>query len=355
LREICEFRISESLASRLSQPNVGRLLASGNVRQIKVEVGDPLFHEIRLLDSKLRESEGRRVFTFSLITRVYTPTEIESAELLQMFITTVFEPAGEECGTQYDETSACGFCGAGARQVSDLFLDHRKLPRKREIASTIVGEVVVSERLAKILKQEQVRGVDFGPVRHRGQYSDDPVDLQITASGRRLLDAARRAGISSQSQEYYLWLNRAENRKLWEDAHDEFILSQKRKEVKSRRIWPKWYQLKITSNRLPIASCTRTGVDVSGIDSEEAQRCPRGHNIGYRILSEVYVQRDAWDGADIMLTREMTGPRRGLLRPRATILVTPRLRRILLANRIKGVAFEIAHFVSYSDSPSSTR
>src|SRR5208282_2094246 len=162
LREICEFRISESLASRLSQPNVGRLLASGNVRQIKVEVGDPLFHEIRLLDSKLRESEGRRVFTFSLITRVYTPTEIESAELLQMFITTVFEPAGEECGTQYDETSACGFCGAGARQVSDLFLDHRKLPRKREIASTIVGEVVVSERLAKILKQGRSAGLILG-------------------------------------------------------------------------------------------------------------------------------------------------------------------------------------------------
>jgi hypothetical protein len=285
LREICEFRINERFASWLSQPNVGKLLASGHVRQVKVAVGDPLFEEIRLLDSKLRESEGRGLFTFSLITRSYSLKEIESADLLRMFITTVFEPAGEDCGTQYDETSACKFCGSGARQVSDLYLDHRKLPKTREIASTIAGEVVVSERLARILKEAQIRGIDFGPVLHRGQYSDDPIDLRTTPSGRRLMEAAQREGVSHHSEEYYLWLNRAENRRVWDAAHDEYIVRQKEKEAKSRKIWPKWFQLIMTSNPLPIASSTRTGADVFDVDSEGAHRCPRGDNIGHAILS----------------------------------------------------------------------
>jgi hypothetical protein len=345
LREIYEFRIKERFASQLSQPNAGKLLTSGQVRQIRVEATDPLFNEIKLLDSKLRQSEGRRVFTFSQITRLYTPGEFESAELLHMFVTTIFEPAGEECGTQYDETSACSYRGASARQVSDLFLDHRRLPTERDIASSIAGEVIISEHLAEILGEAQIRGVEFRPVRHRAFYSDDAIDLRATPSGRRLMETAQREGASKRSGEFGLWLNRAENRRLWDAARTEYVIQQKRKEAKAPSTQPKWYQLDITSNRLPISSRTRTGADVFNVDSEGAQRCPRGDNIGYAFQSEVYIQRAAWDGADVMLSREVIGTRRGLLRPRPAILVSPRLRRVLGEHGIKGVEFEIAHFV----------
>jgi hypothetical protein len=47
---------------------------------------------------------------------------LSSAQLFQLKINKVFEPAGEECGTEYNEGTACPFCGTGADQVSPLFL-----------------------------------------------------------------------------------------------------------------------------------------------------------------------------------------------------------------------------------------
>ncbi len=315
-----------------------------HVRQVKLLATDPLFEEIGLLNTRLRASEGRSLFTYWQIHRSYTAKELESADLLQMFITTAFEPAGEECGTKYNDARACGICGAGAEQTSDLFLDLRKVPRK-EIARTIADEWIVSQRLAEIFTAAKIRGIELHLVRHHGAYGDDPIDLRTTPSGRKLIERAEQQSVSLESHNFYTWSFRPENRELWENAQNEYVAQRQAEERRTEKTWPKWYQVRVVSNRLPVMPPTRTGVSPFDSDPEGKYRCPRGDNIGHRFLSEVFVQRAARDEADVMLTKQVTGPRRGLLRPQPAILVTPQLRQVLQKHRIKGVAFEVAHFV----------
>jgi hypothetical protein len=139
---------------------VGRLLGE-HVRQVTISADDPLVAEIGKVNSDLYASIRRRLFTSWQVTRKYTSTEIELAELFRMFIGATFETAGEECGTQYDESCACAVCGAGAQQISDLFLDLRKLPRGKDIARTIADEWIVTRRLAEILMAAEIRGLEF--------------------------------------------------------------------------------------------------------------------------------------------------------------------------------------------------
>lgn len=344
LREVFEFRIHERFASLLSRPNAGKLLGR-HIRQVVISAKDPLFAEIGMVDSQLYASERRHLFSFWHVQRRYTSTEIESAELFRMMIRATFEPAGEECGTQYDESRACDICGSGAAQASDLFLDLRKVPNRKDIVRTIADEWIVSGRLAEILGGSGIRGVELRPVRHCGEYGGEPVDLRSSRSGRQLLARARLEGVSLQARDSHLWICRPENRALWEAARSKYVADRQAQERVSRKSWPEWRQLVVASRRLPIVPPTRTGDNPFDNEPEGRHRCPRGDNIGHTYLSEVYVQRNAWDGADIMLTRETTGPRRGLLRPSPEILVTPRLRKLLIDNKIKGADFEISHFV----------
>jgi hypothetical protein len=41
------------------------------------------------------------------LTRAYEKQEVDEAQLFRPIISSVFEPAGEQCGTVYDESSAC--------------------------------------------------------------------------------------------------------------------------------------------------------------------------------------------------------------------------------------------------------
>ncbi len=45
------------------------------------------------------------------IHRSYTTKELQEAELFQLKITAIFEPVGEECGTQFVADSGCPDCG----------------------------------------------------------------------------------------------------------------------------------------------------------------------------------------------------------------------------------------------------
>ncbi len=292
MREVCEFRINESFVSLLPDPQIGKYLGS-NIRQIKVGTDDPLFAKIGELHYRLRATKGRGLFTYWNIARSYTTAELKSAEIFRLFVTTAFEPTGEECGTRYDEESACEVCGADARQASALFLNVNEIPRLKEIARTIADEWVVSRKLAEKLKESGVTGVEFTPVRD-GCSTDNGYD---------------------------------------DSRHDRATTS------------PAWYQLVVTSSRLPVAPLTRTGIDPFNVDSQGEYRCPRGDNIGLRFVSELYVQRAAWDGSDMTLTREVTGARVGLIRPAHAILVSARMRNLLLEEKVKGVRLEIAHFV----------
>jgi hypothetical protein len=292
VREVCEFRIKERLVPLLPDQKIGKCLGT-IVRQIKVETDDPLFAKIGELEHRLLATKGYGLFTYWNIARSYTAAELKSAEIFRVFITTAFEPTGEECGTRYDEESACEVCGADAKQVSALFLRASKIPRLKEIARTIADEWVISRKLAETFKHGGVTGFELGPVR----------DGSRTGNGH---DDSRYARATTSSH---------------------------------------WHQLVVTSGRLSVAPATRTGIDPFNSDSKGEYRCPRGDNLGLRFISELYVQRATWDGSDIMVTREVTGPRVGLIRPTHAILISARMRNLLLDQKVKGVSFEIAHFV----------
>jgi hypothetical protein len=77
----------------------------------------------------------------------------------------MFEPAGEECGTQYDYANACPNCGAGRRLSSPLILDMRRAPRNADLAFTIArDEYVLARRLADMLWSERVTGPSIRPI-----------------------------------------------------------------------------------------------------------------------------------------------------------------------------------------------
>ena len=89
--------------------------------------------------------------------------------LLHLKIKTIFEPTGEECGTLYDETAACTICGANRKQVSPLILEKGTMPKK-DIAKTIGGEVVVSEKFVNAVKRRNLKGLQFGAVNVEKYY-----------------------------------------------------------------------------------------------------------------------------------------------------------------------------------------
>jgi hypothetical protein len=164
--ETCEFRVIEEFAERVFRPHEGRVLG-GWIRQVEISTKDPRFAEVGRLQEELTRTIGRSFYHGWHIRRRYTSQELAAAELLQLCFTTGFEPTGEECGTQYDESVACPYCGSGGQQTSDLHLDVGRLSRKRELTRTIADEVIVSQRLAQVLLQNGVGADLLGPVRTR--------------------------------------------------------------------------------------------------------------------------------------------------------------------------------------------
>jgi hypothetical protein len=224
--------------------------------------------------------EGRAFFTAWIPRRRYSRQELAKAELLKISAKKVFEPAGEECGTVYDDTQVCPSCGAGAPQVSALLLDGRRIPRGVDFASTIAGEVIVSGRVANLFTSANFRGAEFLPVR-----------------------------LANEDQ----------------------------------RPSEEWCQVKGVGARAALHSSTRVGNDP--FDHSEGGRCPRCDLAGLNVLSEVSIRRESYDGSDLVETKELIGVRRGLLRPRPVMLLSPRGWRAIDGARLKGLAVEVAHLL----------
>jgi len=73
--------------------------------------------------------------------------------------------------------------------------------------------------------------------------------------------------------------------------------------------------------------------------------CPQGHSVGTRFLSEIFLQREQWDGSDIAITENLFGQGRNLLRPTPLIVISQRLYRLLDENNVKGFSCEIVRLV----------
>lgn len=136
---------------------------SKSIKVVRLTKEDPRFYQIPIIGNQIRERYNKSFFFGWGIIRKYSKKELEATTLLHLKIKTVFEPAGEECGTIYDETAVCEVCGANRKQLSPLNLKQGSVPKK-DIARTIAGEVVVSEKFAAACKQRGLKGLALEPI-----------------------------------------------------------------------------------------------------------------------------------------------------------------------------------------------
>jgi ribosomal protein S14 len=292
MKEMHEFRIFKDYYHLLPANNAK---FNGMVYVLKISKDDPFFREIGIMDQELRNRHGKALFGFWDVSRSYTKKELANARLFHFNIKIAFEPTGEECGTVYDETTACELCGANRSQVGPLKLKKGSIPKK-DIARTIAGEVVVSEKFAVVCEQRKLKGIMLEPV-------------------------------------------------LFEKGTS------------------KYYQLFASSPKLELTEKTIAGqnpFDLSGEDSEATEftvsggykvkfdrmilKCPRGHLIGSKLISEAYVLNNPSIGSyDFFESKQKFGVKHGLLRPEPLYLCSQSFRKMVEEERLSGFDFEIAN------------
>ena len=106
-----------------------------------------------------------------------------------------------------------------------------------------------------------------------------------------------------------------------------------------------WYQPVMTEPLLQIVPPTRAGLDPFDDDPEGRYRCPRGHVLGLSRLSELWISVGRSEVPDIAYTRQYFGIRRGVLRPRQSLIISQRLWQMICENKMKGFRAEVAHTV----------
>jgi hypothetical protein len=280
MRETIEFRIDEERARRFLEPGLGVPL-NDTLRQVVLPLADAQVQRIGEIQREHR-ARGEFFFIYSEIHRAYSKRELQAAEVLELIPRARFEPSGSLCGTVYDDSVACGHCGAGGLQVSELLLDTRRIPKGKDIAQTIAGELIISSRLVNALGGHGIQGADYRPVMHRGRQGPEPSE---------------------------------------------------------------WYQLIVTSKAVGVSPKTRVGINLFDLDETGTYRCPQGHMAGLNQLSELYVFGKSVGPGDWFITNKLFGVRRGELRPEARVLISQKLRQVLVDLKAKGFALEVAHLV----------
>ena len=302
MKEIVEFRIIMRYAHLLFRDDEGTNLGD-SVKVVRIDKNDPRFNAIGELQKKARENNAL-FFTCFDYKRSYTETEINNAEWFLMFRTRHFEPTGEECGTIYDESSACPICGSGAKQLSPLKLKRSSIP-KADMAESIAwgDETIVSERFVNMVKDNNLKGMDFEPV--------------ISSANR------------GQKLNYY-------------QVRPQCYLDFSKKTVFGQTPFN-------LSGEFP--GCTLEGVQPDGtlvkkVIPPEIYKCPNGDNMGLRILSEVYIKTSPiLDDLDFFASKQTVGGRGGVIRQHHLFFCSNRMMRLIKENNLKGFKFEVAHIV----------
>jgi len=346
MQTIFEFRVPEMYANALFHQTEGIRLGD-TVRKISLYGDDPRLPQVGELDKLIRAQASeppRYFFSGWSVQRRYTQQELLAAEILQLYPTYIIDTSGELCGTKYDESVACPQCGGGARQISGLRLDLRKLPKIKDIARTTAGEVIVSQRLAELLVDSDAKGVELGLVQHNAIYEDDPFDLNNAFIGRDILKAAANAGCPHPTGRFWIWLNRIENRDVYKRAIQEYVDSKSGSKSPTQRLVPAWHQLIFTS-AVDVVPPTSAGIDPFDADNNGETYCLRGDTIGLNQLTELSVSRAMFleCDLDVVYTKQRFGVRRGLLRPESAIVISPRMWRLLEQSKMKGLRYEVAY------------
>jgi hypothetical protein len=162
MKETLELRVNLDYAHMLFKSEEGKYLGT-SIKIIELSKKDPRYNQIPLIAKQVQDKYNRSFFFGWKIKRKYSNEEYNSANLFHLKIKTTFEPAGEECGTLYDETETCKICGVNRKQINRLHLKYSSIPKK-DIARTISGEVIVSEKFVNSYKERGLKGAKFEPV-----------------------------------------------------------------------------------------------------------------------------------------------------------------------------------------------
>ena len=296
MRETIEFRLPEDEAQLNGLDRFGKCLL-GSIRLITVPNGSTTAERIISLQRSYRLRSQVLIFGWS-IERHYSDAELSAAPAVLLRPERVFEPAGEECTTTYDERDSCReitepalefplpgrglhrmaatTCGAGAVQTSPLRLNLNRIPRGKDFASTIAGELVCSRALRDALVDAGTDEALFAPVAHVGRRLKQRVDV---------------------------------------------------------------YQLLVAAGTVQVDSRTLAGHDPS--DRNAGGRCPRGHIIGLNRVSELWAVRETLPRSGLAATVQMVGGRAGLLRPERMIVLSQGVWAAIKGRGLRGLRVEI--------------
>lgn len=294
MKETLELRINYDYAHLLFGADEGKDLGqlSKSIKVVELSKDDPRYSQIPIISKQVKEKYDKVFFFGWQIKRKYSAKELDTATLFQMKIKATFEPAGEECGTLYDETAACEICGANRKQISPLTLKKGSIPKK-DIARTIAGEVVVSERFAAVYKQRGLKGILLEPVLF-GKVGSNY--YQLIATNELDLSPKTIAGV------------------------DPFDFSEG---SDGREFTVSGHHVKL---------------------EKEIYKCPNGHTIGLNLLSEAYVSSSpSINEYDFFSSKQKIGVKRGLLRPEPLYLCSQAFREMVEEERLSGFEFEIAN------------
>jgi hypothetical protein len=261
---------------------VGRTIVQGTeCVEIRVPSNSPEFHEIRTFIDAKRKLRLPRFSDFTIGWYLRKYTKAELQNAEVLRLTITSH--FEPSGEECGTIyeTLCNHCNWG-RQVSDLILDLRRVPQHKDISETIAWvEWVVSSKFAQTFAENKLTGAELRPI---FEFKNP----------------------TKQSRE--------------------------------------WHQLRVTGNVGELAEATKLGRDPFS-PSQVSWRCPLGHSIVTEFLSEIYLHRNAWDGSDIAVTSARFGQGRNLLRPTPLIIISQRMYRVLQEAGLKGLSYELAHFV----------
>ncbi|MBR1667618.1 MAG: hypothetical protein IJ693_04975 [Bacteroidaceae bacterium] len=291
MKEFLELRIDYKYAHLLFKEdegvNLGDDIFGPSVKVVKIDTGSPIFEKVGQVNKSVREKYNNLFFAGWKYIRKYTTKELTDARLFQMDVRKYFEPTGEECGTEYDEHCACEICGSGRKQVSPLRLKKGRFLNKRDVATTIGNEIVVSKRFVEVMKENCVKGMTFGPVYWGKNLAEDCYQLMTKGEVLEISEQTK-FGINPY--------------------------------------------------------------DFSEKEGTEVFKCPQGDNLGLNILSEVYVKENAsLFTTDFFISKQTCGMKSGYLNPTHLLFCSPRLYHVIKDNGLKGFDFEVAHVVENID------
>lgn len=124
----------------------------------------------------LDELDRLKIRPFIREDRVYTEEELLSAKLLLLTVTEYTGDGADTFGTEFDASKVCSHCGIGLVQQSDLIIDKTEMGEK-DIAITYSFEVVISAKLASLIKTHELTGYELRPVHHFQHYIGDEPEL----------------------------------------------------------------------------------------------------------------------------------------------------------------------------------